>query len=115
MAAGYDRRYLEFFELFNLEKFFEAHEVLEGLWRETQGTERDFYQGLIQIAAAFVHVQKKNFDGARKLFGTATKYLEKFPEIYEGLELKKLLEETRDSIFSKGPFPQTLFHPKRLS
>ena len=35
--CGMDPRYLEFFELFNREEFFEAHEVLEGLWRETEG------------------------------------------------------------------------------
>lgn len=46
--------YLEFINLFNREKFFEAHEILELRWRQDKGEARDYYHGLIQIAAAFV-------------------------------------------------------------
>jgi len=44
--------------LFNAERFWEAHEVLEALWRVAHGGEKSLLQGLILVCAAFVHVQK---------------------------------------------------------
>jgi predicted metal-dependent hydrolase len=44
--------------LFNAERFWEAHEVLESLWRVAEGTEKKLLQGLILACAAFVHHQK---------------------------------------------------------
>ena len=81
-----EKSFQEFWKLFNAEKFFEAHEVLELLWRETPGPERDFYQGLIQIAAAFVHVQKGTPDGGRKLLEKASIKLKKFLPRFGGVD-----------------------------
>jgi hypothetical protein len=44
--------------LFNSERFWEAHEVLESLWRVAEGDEKRLLQGLILVCAAFVHLQK---------------------------------------------------------
>lgn len=44
--------------LFNEERFWESHEVLELIWRESRGAEREALQSLILAAAAFVHYQK---------------------------------------------------------
>ena len=44
--------------LFNEERFWESHEVLEQLWRTSNGPERDTLQALILAAAAFVHYQR---------------------------------------------------------
>jgi len=48
--------------LFNEERFWESHEILEQLWRESTGGEREILQGLILTAAAFVHYQKNEPD-----------------------------------------------------
>ena len=48
--------------LFNEERFWEAHETLEQVWRETEGPERDAIQSLILTCAAFVHYQKGETD-----------------------------------------------------
>jgi predicted metal-dependent hydrolase len=53
-----DPRYTGFFQCFNEQKYFEAHEVLEHLWLRSDGANRDFFKGLIQVAGAFVHLQK---------------------------------------------------------
>ena len=45
-------------ELFNNEKYWKTHEVLEGIWKHTQGDERDLLNGIILVAAALVHYQK---------------------------------------------------------
>ena len=49
-------------ELFNQERFWECHEVLEQAWHPAKGKERDAIQGLILTAAAFVHFQKGEED-----------------------------------------------------
>jgi hypothetical protein len=47
--------------------FFEAHEILEPAWMGTADTaERDLYQGLIKLAAAFVHGVRGNPLGIEK-------------------------------------------------
>jgi predicted metal-dependent hydrolase len=101
-----DPRFLAFVQLFNEEKFFEAHEELEILWRQEKGEARDFYQGLIQIAAAFVHIQKDTPEGAQKLYQTASRYLKAYPPFYFSLNLQNLLQEVRISIFTREKFPR---------
>jgi predicted metal-dependent hydrolase len=47
--------------------FFEAHELLEPAWMGTDDIlERELYQGLIKLAAAFVHVARGNSLGTAK-------------------------------------------------
>jgi predicted metal-dependent hydrolase len=84
--------YLGYFELFNAQLFYEAHDVLEELWlpirREPQG---DFYKGLIQLAGAFVHLQKDRLRPAAALFKLARTNLEKYPVLHEHLDLHNIL------------------------
>ena len=44
--------------LFNAERYWECHEVLENLWRQKQGPEKSLLQGIILVCAAYVHHQK---------------------------------------------------------
>ena len=100
-----DPRYLQYFSLFHEEKYFEAHEVLESLWRETKGEEREFYQGLIQLAAALVHFQKRNLAGARELVRNASKHFLPYPLVYRGVEISLILKEFEKFLveWSKNP------------
>jgi predicted metal-dependent hydrolase len=59
--------------------FFEAHELLEPAWMGTADpAERDYHQGLIKLAAAYVHAVRgnplgmtKNLRGARERLANA--------------------------------------------
>jgi predicted metal-dependent hydrolase len=80
--------YLGYFDCFNRQLFFEAHEVLEELWLPERGGPKDhFYKGLIQLAGAFVHLQKKRPGPAAALFKLAQVNLGKYPTRYEALEV----------------------------
>jgi predicted metal-dependent hydrolase len=48
-----DARLREGISLFNQGRFFDCHEVLEGLYLETDEGNKPFLEGLIQLAAAF--------------------------------------------------------------
>ena len=63
---------------FNEENFFDAHEIWEELWSEYYLKDRDFIQGLIQLAVCFVHLQNENINGARSLLKKSTKKLYSF-------------------------------------
>lgn len=52
----------------NAGRFFEAHEDWETLWREAEGARREWLQGLIQFAAAFVHVTRYGAGGTASGF-----------------------------------------------
>jgi predicted metal-dependent hydrolase len=45
-------------DLFNNERFWKCHEVLENIWKQSEGEERRLLNGVILVAAAFVHFQK---------------------------------------------------------
>lgn len=99
-----DERLKEFIDLFNRKDFFEAHEVLEDLWIETEGEEKDFYKGLIQCAVAFVHLDRNNDKGAMKLFGTACGYLNHYLPDYCEINTESLLEQF-ESFFAAHVHP----------
>jgi uncharacterized protein len=92
-GQGRDAHYLGFFECFNRGLFYEAHDVLEELWlpqrKEPNGA---FYKGLIQLAGAFVHLQKERLRPAAALFKLAAANLGQYPEVHEGLEIRQALE-----------------------
>lgn len=78
--------------LFNRAEFFDAHEVLEDVWRVAAGEEKKFLQGLIQVAVAFHHHSTGNKVGARSLLGRSAKNLAGYPENFAGIQLASLLE-----------------------
>lgn len=81
-----DARYLAFFKLFNDQLFFEAHEVLEDLWLERKDENYAFYKGLIQLAGAFVHLQKDRLKPAAALLRLATANLRDYPLLHQQLD-----------------------------
>lgn len=85
-----DPRYEIGIKLFNQEDFFEAHEVWEELWHETQGVNRDFFQGLIQVTSAMHHLQIGNMRGARILYGSGMDLLAPYGSRHLGLNLDQL-------------------------
>lgn len=121
-----DPRYLGFFQRFNEQRYFEAHEVLESLWldRRTGPHQANgkFLKGLIQVAGAFVHLQKQferpdhPKDGRRmhpavRLFNRAVANLESFQPRHLQLDVTALCgfcqecaETITDSGFRKNPW-----------
>jgi predicted metal-dependent hydrolase len=48
-----DARLREGIRLFNERQFFACHEVLEGLYHDSEAADKPFIEGLVQLAAAF--------------------------------------------------------------
>jgi predicted metal-dependent hydrolase len=72
--------------LFNDREFWHAHEAWEEIWLKATGEEKVFLQGLIQLAAAYHHVQRGTFRGGVRLFDAALRKLEPFSAGYLGID-----------------------------
>ena len=117
---GFDPHYLGYFECFNQQKYFEAHEVLEELWLRTKGGRHFFYKGLIQIAGAFVHLQKSKLHPAARLLCLARKYLRLYPPLLDGFDVAEILSRSKgwldlleNSNYTKNPYNPK--YPPRLA
>lgn len=115
----FEPQYFAFFECFNQGLFFEAHEVLEELWLP-QRTQPNglFYKGLIQLAGAFVHLQKGRLGPADALLKLANANLERYGPAHERLDVKGVLEVIRhwrrqlEERMSKVNPPDLPAHPR---
>ena len=106
--------FLKGIEHFNSREFFEAHEVWEDVWFPDVGESRRFYQGLIQIAAGYHHVQNANKKGALSLLQAGIEKAQPYGEIYCGMRLGEFLEKVKHSvkvIESLTPRDLTTLHP----
>ncbi|WP_017539467.1 DUF309 domain-containing protein [Nocardiopsis halophila] len=66
---------------------FHAHEVLEAVWKGTQGHERELWRGLAQIAVGLTHAQRGNRVGAARLLRRGAERVEEFgPEAPSGVD-----------------------------
>lgn len=92
---------------FNVGRFFECHEWFEELWQEEHGAVRDLYKGLIQLAAAFVHLSRGNFVGADRLLRTGIGYLRPYrAEGAMGFDVESIAtaaERTHARLLEVGP------------
>lgn len=77
--------------LFNAGKFFDAHEVLEDVWRAAPSHEKKFLQGLIQLAVALHHHSKGNNVGALSLLKRAANNIAAEPHQPRGIPVSELL------------------------
>jgi predicted metal-dependent hydrolase len=77
-------------ELFNAREYFEAHEALETAWREEAGPVRELYRGILQVAVAYLHIQRGNYVGARKMFRRCRPWLDPFPDDCRGINIGQL-------------------------
>jgi len=95
-------------DLFNSAEFFEAHEVLEDVWRAAPESERRFFQGLIQVAVALHHHSRGNLVGCQSLLARASRNLSKYPSQHAGLDVAALLEVVavwRRALETRQPVP----------
>lgn len=110
---------VEGLELFNRGEYFLAHEKLEEAWNEDQSPARNLYRAVIQVAVAYLQIQRRNYNGAYKMFLRLRRWIEPLPEVCRGVDVgrlrkdanqvfKHLVEGGRKQI---DQFDQTLFKP----
>lgn len=104
---------------FNEGKFFEAHEEFETAWNEERGEIRDLYRGILQVAVAYLHITRGNYDGAVKVYGRSLKWMRGWKDVCRGINVKKLRGDAEAAMREVerlgreriGEFDAALFQP----
>ena len=86
-----ERIFREGVALFNGARYWHAHEAWETLWRAADDEDRDFYQGLIQIAAGLLHLQRRNSRGARNKLSEGVAKLRPYQPAHRGIFVNELI------------------------
>ncbi len=76
--------------LFNAGEYFEAHEALENAWNAEKGKVRDLYRGILQIAVVYLHITRRNYSGAVKVYSRSQKWLKDWPAVCRGIDVGQL-------------------------
>jgi len=86
-----ERLFREGVALFNGARYWHAHEAWETLWRAAEDKDRDYYQGLIQIAAGLLHLQRRNSRGARNKLTEGVAKLRPYQPAHRGIFVNELI------------------------
>ncbi|HEX9887944.1 MAG TPA: DUF309 domain-containing protein [Nitriliruptorales bacterium] len=77
-------------ELWDAQRYFEAHECLEDVWHQAPADDRRFWQGVIQVAVGCVHHQRERAAGAIRLWRRAAQKLAAYPDVHHGVDVEQL-------------------------
>jgi len=84
--------------LYEAGEFFTAHEAWESVWLGLPEPEKTFLQGLIQVTAAFHHLQRDNPLGTTLLLQAALRRLDRYPESFVGISVALLRDDIRERL-----------------
>jgi hypothetical protein len=85
-------------QLFNDERYWEAHEALEYVWKNATGIEKELLNGIILVAAAFVHDEKDEQDVCISILQRARKKLDRDSGIYQGIDTNRIADRVSEII-----------------
>jgi predicted metal-dependent hydrolase len=78
---------------FDAGRFFPAHEAWETAWKQARGTpEEEFFKGLSQLGAGYVHYRRSNPHGAHVLIRRAMSRVERYGARHRGIDVRALLD-----------------------
>jgi predicted metal-dependent hydrolase len=91
---------------FNAGEFFEQHETLEHLWRDTAAPVRHLYHGILQVGVGFHHWRRGNFHGASVLLEEGIERLRPFAPTCQTVDVAALITDAtgaRQQLLALGP------------
>ena len=101
-----DALLLQGIEEFNAGRFFEQHETIETLWRDTPAPVRGLFHGILQIGVGFHHWRNGNHHGAETLLGEGIARLRPFAPVCQQIDVSALIADAtaaRDTLLRLGP------------
>ncbi len=89
-----DPMFAEAIAQFNSGDYYACHDTLEAIWNDSWQSDRDFYQGILQIAVGLYHLNSQNWHGAAILLGEGTSRLPAYLPEYQSVDVENLLEDS---------------------
>ena len=74
--------------LFNNQKWYEAHDAFEEIWNYLDGDERQVIQGILQVSVSQFHLSKGNLNGATILLGEGLGRIKPRTKLNLGIDLE---------------------------
>jgi uncharacterized protein len=75
-------------------RYFPAHEAWETAWKQSRGTgDEEFFKGLSQMGAGYVHLLRGNAHGAITLLRRAASRVSRYPDPHRGIHTIALTEQ----------------------
>jgi uncharacterized protein len=110
---------LEGLRLFNAGEYFEAHEVLESAWKAEHTPGRELYRAVLQVAVAYLQIERGNYTGAVKMFRRSRRWIDPLPNECQGIDIATLRRDAQAAytrLTALGPerlseFDRSLFKP----
>ena len=93
---SFEDNFFDALNLFNNQKWYEAHDAFEDIWNTVDGDERQIIQGILQVSVSQFHLSKGNINGATILLGEGLGRIKNRINIDLGIDLEsfcKCLEE----------------------
>src|ERR671934_2595117 len=79
--------------LFQEGRYFPAHEAWETAWKQARGTDdAEFFKGLSQLGAGYVHLLRGNRHGAFTLLRRAAGRIAPYPVEHRGIDTRSVAE-----------------------
>jgi hypothetical protein len=101
-------------------RYFPAHEAWETAWKQARGTDdAEFFKGLSQMGAGYVHLQRGNPHGTITLLRRASRRVGAYPDGHHGIataELRAKLDADAAAV-ERGdlvPAEDAVFDPPRV-
>ena len=98
---------------FNAGRFFQAHEAWETAWKQARGTpDEEFWKGLSQLGAGYVHYRRGNPHGAQTLIRRGLSRIGRYGDRHQGVDVERVAREASvhaerfaEAERSGGPLP----------
>ena len=82
--------------LFNDQKWYEAHDAFEDIWNTVDGDQRQVIQGILQVSVSQFHLSKGNLNGATILLGEGLGRIKTRTNINLGIDLQSFCKCLED-------------------
>lgn len=89
---SFEDTFLDAVNLFNSQKWYEAHDAFEDIWNTLDGDKRQIIQGILQVAVSQFHLSKGNLNGATILLGEGLGRIKNRTDTNLGIDLETFCE-----------------------
>ena len=93
---SFEDTFLDALNLFNNQKWYEAHDAFEDIWNILEGDERQIIQGILQVSVSQFHLSKGNLNGATILIGEGLGRIKNRTNIDLGIDLESFCRSLED-------------------
>lgn len=97
--SGMHPRLKDAVSLFNQQDYFNCHEILEEVWRESSTDDKHFYEGLIRLSTGLhLRFHRRIQQGAINLLTQGLMRLEQYQPTYLGVDVARLYKEVDEHL-----------------